>query len=173
MLEPKDLTFRLSKTVSDSLMEFALRDSIVPARHALRHREEITTDDEVVKFWKRVTRSTASRQNGYFIHYEYKGKNNGFGFVEFKGDVFHAVGGFFGPINGSRKYGIQKEWWNAIADFARSEGFSELRFDVRKGSTLETACEIVAPKLKYSCELDQMDRPSYATYTCFRIYLDQ
>jgi len=172
MLQPEHLSFRLSKTVSDSLMEFALNDSIVPAKHALRHLDRVKTDEEVVSFWKRVTRTVASKPNGYFIHYEYKGKSNGFGFAEFKGDVFYAYGGFFGPINGSRKYGIQKEWWNAIADFAKSEGFSELRFDVRKGSTLLSACEIVAPKLKYPCEIDKADRRADSTYTCFRIYLD-
>lgn len=169
-----DFTFTTTDSVDENLLHSALTVCIDSAKSAIENSviHENPTNEEVLDFWKTAVRRIVNDEEGLFIHSLYQGNSIGFGFAKTEGNLFHTLGGFYGNVNGSRSYTFKTDWWTAFADFAKAEGYTELRFDIRKGHSLLRCCEIVGSKISYSCEIDDNIYPdSEALSTTFRIYL--
>lgn len=168
-----NFTFKTTVSVDEAVLHSALENCVVPAKAAVD--TEVTgenpTDQQALEFWKNTVRRIVNDEGGVFIHSMYQGNKLGFGFARVEGSIFHCIGGFYGNINGSRRYAFNAEWWDAMADFVRDEGYEELRYDVFKGGALEGCCKIVSPKLKYTNEFDTEFYPERNKCTLFKIYL--
>jgi len=162
-------TFDIIEQYDDSgIIEAAVRDCIVPATSALSHLDVDTDEASVIAFWKDISLGVINEPHGRFMRCYYNGEllGYGFGFTEAEGNnaIFYAVGGFYGNINGSRKYVFNTDWWVAISEHIRGMGYEQLRFSVRKDSTLERCCEIVGAKLSYECAFDYDPTEGYQLF---------
>jgi hypothetical protein len=179
-----NFTFDIINEYDNSgIIESALRDCIVPATSAVRHLTKInydtateeqkcTDDASVIEQWKAVSLAIIELPEGRFIKSFADDELLGYGFGKVLNvDVFHAIGGFYGNINGSRKYAFQADWWVALAEHIKAMGFKQLWFSVRDGSTLERCCEIIADKVSYTCVFEEDNSEGSEEYNLFKMTL--
>ena len=169
-------TFDIIEQYEDSgIIESAVRDCIVPATNSVSHLEVDTDEDSIIAHWKAISLGIIDKDEGRFIKSYYNDELLGYGFGEVKThegqDIFYAIGGFYGNINGSRKYAFKADWWVALAEHLKGMGFEQLWFSVRRDSTLESCCKIVDPKLSYTCVFEDDPDTNLAEYKLFKITL--
>jgi hypothetical protein len=147
-------TFNIKRSHNDDLMISALKACSVPA---LAAATDCSTVDEAISFWTRRVAEVTGESEGFFVENKYQNKTLGFGWGFYKGSTLLIEGGFYGNINGSRKYALKADWWNAFCEFAKQQSYEELVFEYIKGTTLKGAIDVIRPKISYISTIEDVN----------------
>ena len=126
------------------------------------------SDEAVRAWWRRKFEKIQDEENYLYLEFSFNDEPIGCLYCEkISDDVIDMIGGFWKNVYGSKTFVFKPDWWTAVTDFAKSEGYKEIWSKPAVGTASFKMFEYNKNFLEYETKLVVHDNEPFAEYVIY------